>query len=203
MNPWSGAARHLEIGQVLDYLEGRLSARALIAVERHLATPCRRCRERLVAAAQLVERMQSDRSVPVPELLHRIALESFGAVGELRSPGQSISWLARLVFDSATSPSPAFARHAIGEARRLRFELGGDTLECEFEPEGAGLVTLRGCLKAPDALLHTLELATGEERRVAHPAGDGLFAIVAVPAGPLEITLAGPDGTWRLPVIEI
>ena len=193
---------HLDFASLLDYLEQRLQPAATRAAEEHLGRPCSACREKLRTAGDLLETMRRDRTGEVPDFLHRIAVDAF-TPREQRSPvRRALETLAELVFDSLSSPLPAAVRRSVGEARRLRFKLGGHALELELEREGASTMSLRGVLGASDPALWTLEVLVRGERRTARPDANGEFALEDVPAGELDIHVSGPAGRWRLPTIE-
>lgn len=193
---------HLDFATTLDYLEQRLDATAARVVEEHLGRPCGTCREKLRTTGELLETMRHDRTGEVPAFLHRIAIGAFTPREQASPVKRALETLAELVFDSFTSPLPAAVRRSVGEARRLRFLLGGHALEIEIEREGASTVSLRGVLAASDPALWTLEVLVHGERRTARPDANGEFALEDVPAGELDIHVSGPAGRWRVPPIE-
>ncbi|MBK7366882.1 MAG: hypothetical protein IPJ04_02975 [Candidatus Eisenbacteria bacterium] len=194
--------RHLDFATTLDYLDQRLDTSRGREVEEHLGRPCPVCREKLRTLGGLLETMRRDRTGEVPAHLHRIALDVFTPREQVSPVRRALETLAELVFDSLTSPLPAAVRRSVGEARRLRFKLGGHVLELEIEREGAATVSLRGVLAAADPALWTIEVLVGGERRTARPDANGEFALEDVPAGELEMVVNGPAGRFRLPAIE-
>lgn len=194
--------RHLDFATTLDYLEQRLDAAGRRDIEEHLGRPCAGCRERLLHVSALIDTLRQDRTPEVPAWLHERAVAVFEPREQVSPARRLLESLAELVFDSFASPLPAAARRSVGEARRMRFKLGGHALDLEVEREGASTVTLRGSLQALDPALWTLEVLTGGERRVVHPDANGQFALEEVPAGELDLHLSGPAGRFRLPSIE-
>lgn len=192
---------HLDFASLLDYLEQRLDPSAARAAEEHLGRPCSTCRDRLRAASDLLETMRRDRTGEVPATLHRIAIDAFTPSEQPSPARRALEALAELVFDSLASPLPASVRRSVGEARRLRFRLGGHALELEIERERASTFSLRGVLGATDPALWTLEVLVRGERRTARPDANGEFALEDVPAGELDIHVSGPGGRWRVPSI--
>lgn len=199
----SDRERHLDTAVLLDYLEGRLDGPARGWVEEHLGSSCGTCRERLRAVERLLGAMQSDRTPEVPDALRRIARAAYVPPPAPAPAPSLIEQAVRLVFDSFSDALPALARRAVGEARRLRFGLDGHALELEIEREDADAHTVRGCLLVPGSALHHITLVCGDERRTAWPADTGEFAFERVPAGHLTIEIAGPEGHWRVPPIEV
>jgi len=195
--------RHLDTRILLDYLEDRLDATARGKVEDHLAGSCSRCRELLHEVGRLVDLLRTDRTPPVPFAVRRRALEVFGVrVDSL--PAAARAWhVARLLFDSRVDPIPAAVRHAVGEARWLRFALDSHVLELEAEPETGEAVTMRGRLAAPDPALFRIEVVSGGESLTAWPDAHGRFAIERVPAGEANVMVQGPDQSWRLPSVDL
>jgi hypothetical protein len=192
------ARRHLDTRTALDYLEGRLGEAELRRVEEHLGGPCAACRARLIEVERLFEAMRTDRLPDVPEALSRRAIEAFSPAAI--PPPENVLWqLARLVFDSLATPLPATARRAVGEARRLRFELGPMVLDVETELESSTTHAIRGHLIGPDPALYRIEAQVGAETLAAWVDATGSFAFDAVPSGAVELRVIGPEGQFRLP----
>jgi hypothetical protein len=193
---------HLQTRTVLDYLEGRLDAAQARRLEEHLAGPCRECRERVAAAARLVDLMRSDRSMePDPSLRGR-ALDVFA---EHVRPDDARGWIERaaaLLFDSVAAPAPVLARRAVGDVRRLRYALGTDELEIEIEPVAEGLFALRGQLVAPDPPACRVHGTAGGEAFEARVDADGLFAAESLPGGAWTLTVETPEAAYRLPEFQ-
>jgi hypothetical protein len=194
---------HLELAVLLDYLDRRLDAASRRKVEEHLALPCSACRASLREAGGLVDLMRADRSAAVPPEVRRRGIEAY--VPPRREPRGApiLVRAARLVFDSSTSPLAAATRRAVGEARRLRYEMDGVRLELECEPDAAGSVILRGRVEADEPALHRVQVTVGAERREAWVDSDGGFVLLQVPRGPAEVVLAAPGGSYRLPALEL
>jgi anti-sigma factor RsiW len=197
------ARRHLDVGTLLDYLDGRLDAAARHRVEDHLGGPCAGCRERLRQVAALVQTMREDRSVPPPDHVRARALEALGARPLVPTAAAQAWRLAALIFDSLTDPVPAVTRRALGNGRWLKFALGEHTLEIEAEPEAADTWTLRGRLDLPEPALYRIEVEAREERLSTWPDSGGRFALDRVPAGAWTISVRGPDERFRLPPLTI
>lgn len=191
--------RHLETRVVLDYLDDRLDAADRRRVEDHLAGPCARCRDLLHELSRLIETMRTDRIEEVPEALTARALEAFEAQP---APARILSgtWRnATLVFDSLREPLPAMLRRTLGDARWLRFMLGGHELELEADPETGDGWTLRGRFDAPDAALYRIEIEAAGEQPHTWLDAEGRFAIEGVPGGAIRIAVLGPEEHYRLP----
>lgn len=201
MSPLAPRDRHLDLRTVLDYLDGHSDAAARRAVDEHLARPCADCRERVRQTGELLETMRLDTSLEVPAALHALAR---GAFEPLVRPGPAVRLveaLARLVFDSLATPLPAAARRSVGEARRLRFQLGETSLDLELEPEGGATQSLCGRLETQDPALWRLVVRSGGERFDVRPDAGGAFALANLPAGALEVSVEGPGVLFRLPTI--
>ncbi len=199
----TGPRRHLDLARILDFLEDRLTPTAAREVEEHLAAPCPTCREQVRLTGLLVERMRGDRVPEVPPAVHQRALEVFVPQPVRSRSGRLAARIAALVFDSLSQPLPAAARRAVGEARRLRFELGAGTLELELEPEGSRAFALRGQLVLEEPALHRIELTNGGEHHVVWPDGTGRFALEGLAAGRLVIAVTGPTGRFRIPPVTL
>jgi len=194
--------RHLELRTVLDYLDRKLDAAGRRAADGHLGRPCPACRERVRSVGELLETMRHDRVGEVPAWLRQRALDVFEAREQPSAARRLVEALAELVFDSLRSPLPAAVRRSVGEARRLRFALGTDTLDLELEPEGGATQLLRGRLEATDPALWTLHVSAGAERVTTRPDASGGLLATDLPAGALQLRLEGPAGSFRLPPVE-
>jgi hypothetical protein len=194
--------RHLDVRTVLDYLDRKLDTPGRREADGHLGRPCATCRERVRSVGEVLETMRNDRVGEVPAWLHQRALDVFQAYAQPSAARRLVEALAELVFDSLRSPIPAAARRSVGEARRLRFQLGADALDLELEPEGSATQLLRGRLETEDPSLWTLEILAGGERVTARPDANGGVLATDLPAGALQLRLEGPAGSFRLPPVE-
>ena len=197
------SGRHLDVRVSLDHLEGRGSAAEQRRIEDHLAGPCDRCRRMLLEVSRLIESMRTDRAEPVPNAVRARALAVYSRPKDSSKAGIGAWQLATLIFDSLRDPVPAIARRSVGEARWLRFSLGGPGLELEVEPDVAGASTIRGRLIVFDAPLYRVEVQVGAEQLHAWPDAEGRFALEHVPAGEAEVTVSGPQERFRLPRIVL
>lgn len=203
MKSWPPADRHVEPRAALDYLDGTLDASGRREVEAHLGTPCAVCRERVRELGALIHHMRLDRVPPVPEAIHARVVGLFAGGERPAAPHPAAERIARLLFDSWVTPLPAAARRAVGEARRLRFELLDGTLELECETESQGLAALRGRLEIEDAPLHRVVVTVGSESRTAWPDAEGSFAFDQVPTGEAHVRIEGPGALFVIPPITL
>lgn len=188
---------------LLDLLEGRLSPVLRRATEAHLGLPCSACRDRLLAMAELTGRMRADRMEAVPDSLSRAAIAAFAPNAGAAERAEASPW-RRLVlaFDSLAQPLAAHARRAVGESRRLRFELEGLVLEIESDPESGDQCSLRGRLHAHEPELHRLEARVGDERARRWVESGGAFHFEGLPRGTCHVTVSGPEGRFETPPFE-
>lgn len=191
--------RHLTTRLALDHLEQRLTGRPLEEVERHLGTPCPRCREMLRKLGEVVEKLRAGPLEQPPGWLERRALEVFQPQPRAAGIRAAASRLLEMVFDSRTAPMPATARRAVGESRRLRFAGGPCTIELESDVESAEWAGLRGRLTVEQPALHRIEVRAGDEQRTVWADDSGAFAVDRLPRRRLQIRVTGPSGSYRLP----
>lgn len=197
------ASRHVDARTALDYLDRVLDAARRHEVEQHLGEPCADCRERLRALGALLHTMRLDRAPEVPEPVRARAIAAFTPSPRLSPSRAAAEWVTKLLFDSWDAPLAAATRRAVGETRRLRYALGGGTLELECEAETASDFTVRGRLMIEDAALHRIEIASGAETLVGRPDADGAFALERVPAGDARVTVVGPETRYVVPLIHL
>ncbi len=190
---------HLDTRIALDLLEHRLDAESTKRIEAHLARPCPACREQLRRIGDLVATLRADRGAEVPESLTLRALSVFEPSLEQPPHEHPLAGIVRLLFDSLDAPLPAAARRSVGEARRLRYALGDAELELEIDRDTRSTMTLRGRLGAVDAALWSIRAETPGESRATSPDAAGSFLIASLPAGPCQLHLEGPGGSFRIP----
>jgi hypothetical protein len=197
------ASRHVDARTALDYLDRVLDAARRHEVEQHLGEPCAECRERVRALGALLHAMRLDRAPAVPEPVRARAIAAFTPAPRLSRSRAAAEWVAKLLFDSWEAPLAAATRRAVGETRRLRYALGGGTLELECEVEAPRNFTVRGRLAIEDAAVHRVEIASGAETVLGWPNADGAFALERVPAGEARVTIVGPEMRYMVPVIQL
>lgn len=195
--------RHLDTAAALDFLEHRLDPAERRRVEEHLGRPCDACRERLRALGELLTTMRADRGGEIPAELRARALEVFVPAAKPAPVRGSLGAIAELLFDSAERPMAAAARRSVGEARRLKYRLGGHWLELELESEGLGTMSVRGLLSATDASLWSIQVVAGPEHRRVHPDAGGGFVVNGLPTAPITVSLGSDGERFRLPTIEL
>lgn len=194
----SPGLQHLDAASVLDYLEGRLGAAREGELETHLATPCTACRALLGELAALVATMGADQTVVAPEAWLPRARAVFSPARIPAAGDTLLEKLARLVFDSWTAPLQPAVRRALGETRRLRFELDDRRLELELEAEGDGLASVRGVLSASDAALWQLTLDAGDGPLEGAPDARGAFAFARAPEPLRRLRVRGPAARYAI-----
>jgi len=197
------AGRHVDARTALDYLDRVLDAARRHEVEQHLSEPCADCRERLRALGALLHTMRLDRAPEVPEPVRARAIAAFTPAPRLSPSRAAAEWVAQLLFDSWDAPLAAATRRAVGEARRLRYALGGGTLELECEADSPPGFTVRGRLTIEDAPVHRIEIVSGAETLIGWPDADGVFALERVPAGDARVTIVGPGTRYVVPMIHL
>lgn len=190
--------RHLDANRALDYLEQRLDAASRQDVETHLGRPCHECHERLRRMGEMIATMRGDRSPEVPAEFTQRAFDVFVPQARPDAIRTGLDSIARLLFDSLAAPLPAAVRRSVGEARRLRYALGEDSLELEIEREDGSSVAIRGRLGAPSAELWGIVVIASGETLTVSPGQRGEFAFDAVPAGPIALRATGPGGTFLI-----
>src|SRR5262249_58069006 len=96
--------RHVSTRDVLDYLDDRADARTRTRIEEHLGGACARCRELLRDVSAVRQTMRDDRTPEVSESLRERALSVFVPPMQVARPRRTVLSVARLLFDSRTTP---------------------------------------------------------------------------------------------------
>ncbi len=140
--------RHLDLEEILDWLDGRAGVAALVRVQEHLRT-CRRCTGVVDEVRTLVSAMRSDRAELPPEWARHRARALFEPAARPARLSRRLS--LAVVFDSWLAPSQA---RAPGPGRRLMLRGVGLDVDLEVESELGG----------ESAVLHGQALPTERSR---------------------------------------
>ena len=118
-----------------DYNDGRADENAAEEIRRHLSADCGHCRENLEWLRRAAQTMRAASEIQVPQTLvsrlHDVYADRF------RMPVRK-SLLARLTFDSRSTPAFAGARGAAAEPVRLNFSTDLHDIDLWEEPAGPG-----------------------------------------------------------------
>jgi len=145
---------HFDISKWADFVRGLIEESAQAAMERHLASGCRKCRHTAELLRKLVTAARNDSQVP------DYALRCARAIFLLQQP-ENIQILpripARLLYDSFREPLPAGLRTQQRLSRQVLYQAGDYSLDLRLENErGSPWVVLVGQIqnrKQPGKLL--------------------------------------------------
>src|SRR2546427_5319232 len=135
---------HFDISKWADFVRGLIEESAQVAMERHLASGCRKCRHTPDLLRKLVTAARNDSQVRVPDYAPRCAR----AIFLLQQP-EKIQILpripARLLYDSFREPLPAGLRTQQRLSRQTLYQAGDYSLDLRLENErGSSRVALVG-----------------------------------------------------------
>jgi len=135
---------HFDIFKCVDFVRGLIEESAQVAMERHLASGCRKCRHTPDLLRKLVTAARNDSQVRVPDYAPRCAR----AIFLLQQP-EKIQILpripARLLYDSFREPLPAGLRTQQRLSRQYLYQAGDYSLDLRLENErGTARVALVG-----------------------------------------------------------
>jgi len=136
--------QHFEFAEWTDFVRGLVEESARLAMERHLASGCRKCRRTANLLHKLVAAARNDSQVQVPDY----ALRCARAIFLLQQP-EKVQILpripARLLYDSFREPLPAGVRTQQRLIRQALYQAGDYTLALRLENErGTSRVALVG-----------------------------------------------------------
>ena len=135
---------HFDISKWADFVRGLIEESAQVAMERHLASGCRKCRHTAELLRKLVTAARNDSQVQVPDYALRCARANFF----LQQP-EKVQILpripARLLYDSFREPLPAGLRSQQRLNRQALYQAGDYWLDLRLENErGSSRVALVG-----------------------------------------------------------
>ncbi len=136
--------KHFDIDKWTDFIRGLVEDSARVAMERHLASGCRKCRHTADLLHKLVTATRNDSQVRVPDY----ALRCARAIFFLQQP-EKVQILpripARLLYDSFREPLPAGVRTQQRLSRQALYQAEHYWLDLRLENEsGTSRVTLVG-----------------------------------------------------------
>ena len=136
--------KHFDIDKWTDFIRGLVEDSARVAMERHRASGCRKCRHTADLLHKLVTATRNDSQVRVPDY----ALRCARAIFFLQQP-EKVQILpripARLLYDSFREPLPAGVRTQQRLSRQALYQAGDYSLDLRLENEtGTCRVTLVG-----------------------------------------------------------
>src|SRR5437870_7897928 len=129
--------KHFDIDKWTDFIRGLVEDSARVAMERHLASGCRKCRHTADLLHKLVTATRNDSQVRVPDY----ALRCARAIFFLQQP-EKVQILpripARLLYDSFREPLPAGVRTQQRLSRQALYQAGDYSLDLRLENERGG-----------------------------------------------------------------
>ena len=136
--------KHFDIDKWTDFIRGLVEDSARVAMERHRASGCRKCRHTADLLHKLVTATRNDSQVRVPDY----ALRCARAIFFLQQP-EKVQILpripARLLYDSFREPLPAGVRTQQRMSRQTLYQAGDYSLDLRLENErGTSRVALVG-----------------------------------------------------------
>src|SRR2546425_1221975 len=135
---------HFDISKWADFVRGLIEESAQVAMKRHLASGCRKCRRITDLLHNVVTAARNDSQVQVPDY----ALRCARAIFLLQQP-EKVQILpripARLLYDSFREPLPAGLRTQQRLSRQALYQAGDYSLDLRLENErGSSRVALVG-----------------------------------------------------------
>jgi len=136
--------KHFEFAKWIDSARGLVEEPVRVAMERHLASGCRKCRRTAELLSKLAAAARNDSRVQVPQY----ALRCAQAIFVLQQP-ERVQILpripVRLLYDSFREPLPAGVRTQQRLSRQALYQAGDYSLDLQLEKErGSPRVALVG-----------------------------------------------------------
>src|SRR5215468_5247472 len=137
--------RHLNIDNLITYIDGRIAGAERTGVEQHLSN-CDECSSLRRELQSLVSHLQQDSACEPPAELVQWGIELFQPVTQPAAPGGRVrKIIAPLVFDTFAEPAMAGLRRVGAPPRQLLFRAGDVDVDVKIESmEANNRITLVG-----------------------------------------------------------
>ncbi|MEJ5246493.1 anti-sigma factor family protein [Caldilinea sp.] len=174
---------HLSYEQLVDWVEGRLSAEQQAAIQSHL-NACARCRKQAARIERMTAVMRSDAGVDAPPELITRAVKLFQRRASEPTPGLLQRWVATLSFESRTlAPAFGLRSQSVAELQQI-YNADGFDIDLRIAPDATAWTVsgqVLGVEKAEVAGVATL--VGGELTLHASLSDDLFFRFVGVQSG--------------------
>ncbi len=189
--------------QLLDYLDGRLSAEAAEKVGVHLAAGCAQCDGDLAWYQQAKFDAQQDESIePPPWILKRVIRLFEARRARTSVAGRATRLVAALLFDSLQRPAAAGARASGVEGRQLLYQAEDYSIDLQVASLDQTRAELTGQILREGEL--TFESVSGLQLDLIRDGGTilstvtndrGEFRVSAVDAGSYDLRVDASDAS--------
>lgn len=126
--------KHYRSEHWVDFVNGKLPAEQMHAMQQHLDEPCRRCSKMVQTWTRVRDAARRESRYAAPDSVVRHVRGAFSLLARPATPSRALQ-IPRLVFDSLWQPAVAGVRAAAVSSRQVLYRAGELAIEMRMEPE--------------------------------------------------------------------
>jgi hypothetical protein len=138
--------KHFSTEEWVDFVNQAITAGQKEAMQRHLATGCKRCKETVSLWQRVSKTAVAEASYQPPQDAVRLAKAAFAASGLAQTKKESQS-IIEVLFDSFLQPAAAGARSVVIGTRQMLYKADPYQIDIQIEPKlGSNRLVITGQL---------------------------------------------------------
>jgi hypothetical protein len=191
--------KHFSSQEWVDFVNQRVTAGQQEALQKHLATGCKRCKETVSLWHKVSKTASAEASYQPPADTVRVAKAAFAASGRAQVKRESQS-LIEVLFDSFLQPAVAGARSVVIGTRQMLYRADPYQIDIQIEPKpGSNRLVITGQLldlSHPGVIGRDIQVTLSNRRGntvLAQTNQFGEFSGEIENSGDLELSIPG-DG---------
>jgi len=192
--------RHFSTEEWVDFVNGMTTTGQQGAMQKHLATGCKRCKETVSLWQKVSKTAAAEANYQPPTDTVRIAKAAFAASGSAETNKESHG-LIEVLFDSLRQPALAGARSVVIGTRQMLYRADPYQIDIQIEPKpGSNRLVITGQLldlSHPGVIGRDIQVTLSNRRgnTVLAPTNQfGEFSGEIENSGDLELSIPGDGG---------
>jgi hypothetical protein len=189
--------KHFRAQEWIDFVNHLIKGNQQEAMQKHLATGCKRCTETFSLWAKVSKMAAAEASYLPPAGTVRLAKAAFATAG-MAEPQKASRGLVEVLFDSFLEPAVAGARSIVVGTRQMLYRADPYQIDVQIEPKpGSNLMVVTGQLldlSHPAVIGRDIQVTLSNRRGntvVAATNQFGEFSVDIENSGDLELTIPG------------
>jgi hypothetical protein len=189
--------KHFETQEWIDFVNHVVKGNQQEAMQRHLATGCKRCTETFSLWQKVSKTAAAEASYQPPAVTVRLAKAAFATAG-LAQPQKESRGVIEVLFDSFLEPAVAGARSVVIGTRQMLYRADPYQLDIQIEPKpGSNRLVITGQLldlSHPGVIGRDIQITLSNRRGNTVMAATnqfGEFSGEIENSGDLELTIPG------------
>ncbi len=191
--------KHFSTEEWVDFVNQVIASNQRVAMQKHLATGCKRCKETVSLWQKVSKSAAAEASYQPPADTVRLAKAAFATAGMAQAQERSRG-LIEVLFDSFLQPAVAGARSVVIGTRQMLYRADPYQIDIQIEPKpGSNRLVITGQLldlSHPGVIGHDIQVTLSNRRGntvIAATNQFGEFSGEIENSGDLELSVPG-DG---------